>query len=73
MRDKILGAVLGLACGDALGAPAEFQPQSMVQKRWGKLTDYDTALLNLQKGRHTLQPLPHQEKSVRDYLAGLSS
>lgn len=39
MRDKILGAVLGLACGDALGAPAEFQPQSVVQKRWGKLTE----------------------------------
>jgi len=39
MRDKILGAVLGLACGDALGAPAEFQPQSVVAKRWGKLTE----------------------------------
>lgn len=39
MRDKIVGAVLGLACGDALGAPAEFQPSSIVEKRWGKLTE----------------------------------
>ncbi len=39
MHEKIIGAILGLACGDALGAPAEFQPKRMVEQRWGKLTE----------------------------------
>ncbi len=39
MREKIIGAILGLACGDALGAPAEFQPKRIVEQRWGKLTE----------------------------------
>ncbi len=31
--------MLGLACGDALGAPAEFQTQFEVRRRWGTLTE----------------------------------
>src|SRR5688500_20270182 len=37
--DRITGAVRGLACGDALGAPAEFKSQAEVQSRWGRLTE----------------------------------
>ena len=36
---RIRGALLGLACGDALGAPAEFKPQSEVRAKWGRLTE----------------------------------
>src|SRR5438105_891803 len=32
-------ALLALACGDALGAPAEFKSQAEVRKRWGRLTE----------------------------------
>jgi ADP-ribosyl-[dinitrogen reductase] hydrolase len=39
VRDRIVGAFLGLACGDALGAPAEFMSQSELQARWGRLTE----------------------------------
>src|SRR5207248_10504600 len=39
MTDRLHASVLGLACGDALGAPAEFQSQVEVQKRWGRLTE----------------------------------
>ncbi len=37
--ERIRGAMLGLACGDALGAPAEFQSRSEVRRRWGTLTE----------------------------------
>ena len=37
--ERIAGAVLGLACGDALGAPAEFKSQAEAQARWGRLTE----------------------------------
>jgi ADP-ribosyl-[dinitrogen reductase] hydrolase len=30
---------VGLACGDALGAPAEFKQQAEVRSRWGELRD----------------------------------
>ena len=39
LESRIVGAVLGLACGDALGAPAEFHNQAYVQQKWGKLTE----------------------------------
>src|SRR4051812_25514573 len=39
MTERITGALLGLACADALGAPAEFQSQAEVRKRWGILTE----------------------------------
>jgi len=36
---RIRGALLGLACGDALGAPAEFKSRGEIQARWGQLTE----------------------------------
>ncbi|MGB8645530.1 MAG: ADP-ribosylglycohydrolase family protein [Anaerolineae bacterium] len=36
---RLEGALLALACGDALGAPAEFQSQAEVKRRWGTLQD----------------------------------
>jgi ADP-ribosyl-[dinitrogen reductase] hydrolase len=39
MNERMTGALLGLACGDALGAPAEFLPSSEVRRRWGILTE----------------------------------
>lgn len=39
MEGRIIGAMLGLACGDALGAPAEFKDKAYVQKQWGTLTE----------------------------------
>ena len=33
------GALLGLACGDALGAPIEFMDRITVRRRYGKVTD----------------------------------
>ncbi|MGV3723132.1 MAG: ADP-ribosylglycohydrolase family protein [Actinomycetota bacterium] len=37
--ERIAGAILGLACGDALGAPAEFRSQAEVRDLWGHLTE----------------------------------
>jgi len=39
IESRIVGAMLGLACGDALGAPAEFHDQAYVRQRWGTLTE----------------------------------
>ncbi|HLB76092.1 MAG TPA: ADP-ribosylglycohydrolase family protein [Candidatus Dormibacteraeota bacterium] len=39
MTDRITGALLGLACGDALGAPAEFMSQSELRSHWEELTE----------------------------------
>src|SRR4051812_5774867 len=36
---RITGALLGLACGDALGAPAEFMSRSQLEMHWGELTE----------------------------------
>lgn len=36
--DRFAGAMLGLACGDALGAPAEFLSPQQMEKRFGRLT-----------------------------------
>ena len=38
-RDRFRGALLGLAVGDALGAPAEFLTASQVRDRWGVLDE----------------------------------
>jgi len=38
-RDRFRGALLGLAVGDALGAPAEFMTPDRVRETWGVLTD----------------------------------
>jgi ADP-ribosyl-[dinitrogen reductase] hydrolase len=38
-EDRVVGAMLGLACGDALGAPAEFLSRAELQARHGHLTE----------------------------------
>lgn len=39
MGEHIAGSLLGLACGDALGAPLEFMPQAEAQRRFGLVTE----------------------------------
>lgn len=39
-RDRARGALLGLAVGDALGAPAENLRPSQIRARWGRITGY---------------------------------
>ncbi|MGV4982685.1 ADP-ribosylglycohydrolase family protein [Streptomyces sp. NRAIS4] len=41
-RDRARGALLGLAVGDALGAPAENLRPSEIRARWGRITGYVT-------------------------------
>lgn len=38
-NERFTGAMLGLACGDALGAPAEFLSQEELVTRFGRLTE----------------------------------
>lgn len=38
-RDQARGCLLGLAAGDALGAPAENLTPSEIRRRWGQLTE----------------------------------
>ncbi|NEA51442.1 ADP-ribosylglycohydrolase family protein, partial [Streptomyces sp. SID10815] len=40
LRDRARGALLGLAVGDALGAPAENLLPSEIRARWGRITGY---------------------------------
>ncbi|SDM21017.1 ADP-ribosylglycohydrolase family protein [Nonomuraea jiangxiensis] len=40
-RDRARGCLLGLAAGDALGAPAENLPPSEIRRRWGRLTEIE--------------------------------
>jgi ADP-ribosylglycohydrolase len=42
LRDRARGALLGLAVGDALGAPAENLRPSEIRARWGRITGYLT-------------------------------
>ncbi|MFD8719557.1 ADP-ribosylglycohydrolase family protein [Streptomyces sp. NPDC059629] len=42
LRDRARGALLGLAVGDALGAPAENMKPSEIRARWGRITGYVT-------------------------------
>ncbi|WP_407286151.1 ADP-ribosylglycohydrolase family protein [Streptomyces sp. BP-8] len=39
-RDRARGALLGLAVGDALGAPAENMKPSQIRRRWGRIEGY---------------------------------
>ena len=39
VSDRIRGALLGLACGDALGAPAEFKSAPRIRQEYGTLRD----------------------------------
>ncbi|WP_251076323.1 ADP-ribosylglycohydrolase family protein [Streptomyces sp. ISL-12] len=40
LRERARGALLGLAVGDALGAPAENMKPSQIRARWGRITGY---------------------------------
>ncbi|WP_221356462.1 ADP-ribosylglycohydrolase family protein [Streptomyces beigongshangae] len=40
LRERARGALLGLAVGDALGAPAENMKPSGIRARWGRITGY---------------------------------
>ncbi|NRQ37163.1 ADP-ribosylglycohydrolase family protein [Nonomuraea sp. NN258] len=40
-RDKARGSLLGLAAGDALGAPAENLTPAEIRRRWGRLTEIE--------------------------------
>ncbi|GAU68321.1 putative hydrolase [Streptomyces sp. NBRC 110611] len=40
LRDRARGALLGLAVGDALGAPAENLKPSQIRCRWGRIEGY---------------------------------
>jgi ADP-ribosylglycohydrolase len=40
LRERARGALLGLAVGDALGAPAENMKPSEIRARWGRIEGY---------------------------------
>ncbi|MFI7008002.1 ADP-ribosylglycohydrolase family protein [Streptomyces sp. NPDC050145] len=40
LRDRARGALLGLAVGDALGAPAENLKPSQIRERWGRIEGF---------------------------------
>ncbi|MFJ8008734.1 ADP-ribosylglycohydrolase family protein [Streptomyces fagopyri] len=40
LRERARGALLGLAVGDALGAPAENMRPSQIRAKWGRITGY---------------------------------
>ncbi|MEV4101816.1 ADP-ribosylglycohydrolase family protein [Nonomuraea sp. NPDC049649] len=40
-RDRARGCLLGLAAGDALGAPAENLTPEQIRRRWGRLTEIE--------------------------------
>ncbi|GAA5002265.1 ADP-ribosylglycohydrolase family protein [Streptomyces siamensis] len=42
LRERARGALLGLAVGDALGAPAENMKPSEIRAKWGRITGYVT-------------------------------
>ncbi|WP_256979436.1 ADP-ribosylglycohydrolase family protein, partial [Streptomyces sp. NRRL B-24085] len=42
LRERARGALLGLAVGDALGAPAENMKPSQIRARWGRIEGYVT-------------------------------
>ena len=37
--ERIAGGMIGLACGDALGAPAEFRSRAFIEQKCGRLTE----------------------------------
>lgn len=43
LRDRARGALLGLAVGDALGAPAENMKPSQIRERWGRIEGFVSA------------------------------
>ncbi len=45
-RDRALGALTGLAIGDALGMPTQLMQRSAVNRRYGAITDFEPASLD---------------------------
>jgi ADP-ribosylglycohydrolase len=45
IKDRILGCLLGGACGDALGAPVEFLKDQQIRDKYGSegIRDFDNA------------------------------
>ena len=51
MQNRFIGCLLGLAIGDALGAPVEFLNAEEIKQRHGRVTDYlGGGWLNLKPG-----------------------
>ena len=57
LSERARGALLGLAVGDALGAPAENMKPSEIRRRWGRITGYVAE-----------HPGGHRRHRVRDLL-----
>lgn len=38
--DRSIGAIVGLACGDALGRPVEFMPPEHIEAKYGTVTEF---------------------------------
>lgn len=57
MKDKVRGAIIGVAIGDALGMPAEGLSPKSIKKYYGKISTYRTPrkkhFHNLKKGQWT--------------------
>ena len=62
LRERFRGTLLGLAVGDALGAPVEFLSADQVVERWGVLTEM------VGGGCHGVQPGGHQGQGFRPDL-----
>lgn len=57
MKNKVRGAIVGVAIGDALGMPAESLKPNTIKKYYGKITTYRTPVKkhfhNLKRGQWT--------------------
>jgi len=54
LKDKFIGTILGVAIGDALGAPVEGLSEEEIKNRYGKIIDFTEAPdKNLKKGEWT--------------------
>ncbi|GAA2263264.1 hypothetical protein GCM10010145_41780 [Streptomyces ruber] len=84
LRERARGALLGLAVGDALGAPAENMKPSRIRARWGRITgfvaehpcgtdDTEYAIFSgLLLARHgSALTVAHAEAAWHEYIADL--
>jgi ADP-ribosyl-[dinitrogen reductase] hydrolase len=84
LLDKALGAYLGFACGDALGATVEFMSPKQIQKRYGEHRDIigggwlgleagqvtDDTQMSLALGEAIISQQGWNLKTVADHFAG---